>query len=200
MIIIIICSQLTLIVTRTSLFQRQQAVSQMHITTLGDEFIEHRSRLRDVAARILGCSQRADDVVQDAFVKIIEVPAEFDIKQPVAYLYRVVRNLAIDRHRRRSFEYDVFAEEDEGLLVQQEGHTPEAIVISREYLRLLSQALETLPARTRQVFELHRLGGMTQREVAARLDISTTLVNFLIRDAMDCCRNVLQALPEEGRH
>ena len=57
----------------------------------------------------------------------------------------------------------------------------------------LARALAQLPERTRAAFELHRLGGKTQREVAADLGISTTLVNFMIRDAMACCRDALRA-------
>ncbi|UMU21810.1 RNA polymerase factor sigma-70 [Herbaspirillum seropedicae] len=163
---------------------------------LREQFIEHRARLRDVATRILGCPHRADDVVQDTFIKIAEVPDDFDIKQPVAYLYRIVRNLAIDRHRRSAFECDVFTEEEDGLDVHQEGDSPEAIAISRQYLSMIGRALEGLPARTRRAFELYRLSGLTQREIAAELNISTTLVNFMIRDALACCRNLLQNEPE----
>ena len=101
-----------------------------------------------------------------------------------------------DRHRRRAFECDVFTEEEDGLDVHQEGDSPEAIAISRQYLSMIGRALEGLPARTRRAFELYRLSGLTQREIAAELNISTTLVNFMIRDALACCRNLLQNEPE----
>jgi RNA polymerase sigma-70 factor (ECF subfamily) len=56
---------------------------------------------------------------------------------------------------------------------------------------MVSDALATLPERTRRAFELYRLGGLTQREVADELGISTALVNFMIRDALTCCRDAL---------
>jgi RNA polymerase sigma factor (sigma-70 family) len=53
-------------------------------------------------------------------------------------------------------------------------------------------ALDELPERTRSAFELYRSGSYTQREVAQQLGISTTLVNFMIRDARIHCRQSLQ--------
>lgn len=175
--------------------QDRQAIPHHDATAsdLREHFIGQRRRLRDAALRILGCPHRAEDVVQDAYLKISEVPAGFDIRQPSAYLLRIVRNLAIDRHRRSAFESDVFAVEEEGQAVHEEAQGPEAIAISRQTLALISHALASLPPRTRQAFELYRLSGMSQREIAAELGISATLVNFLIRDAMDSCRAQLQA-------
>lgn len=55
----------------------------------------------------------------------------------------------------------------------------------------ISQALDSLPARTRRAFELYRLAGLSQREIASELGVSVTLVNFLIRDALASCRQHL---------
>ncbi|MCP1572419.1 RNA polymerase factor sigma-70 [Herbaspirillum rubrisubalbicans] len=159
--------------------------------SLHQHFIGQRQRLREAAQRILGCPHRAEDVVQDAYLKIHEVPASFDIRQPQAYLLRIVRNLAIDRHRRSAFESDVFAAEEDGLAVHEEAQGPEAIAIGRQTLARISQALDSLPARTRRAFELYRLAGLSQREIASELGVSVTLVNFLIRDALASCRQHL---------
>ncbi|MEC5161345.1 RNA polymerase sigma factor (sigma-70 family) [Janthinobacterium sp. CG_23.3] len=156
-------------------------------------FILSRAQLRDAAARILGCRQRAEDVVQDAYLKLADGIEELQILNPGAYLFQLVRNLAIDRHRRSAFELQVFAPEDDGLHVGSAAATPEANAIHTQHLVLVARALSGLPERTRAAFELHRLGGKTQREVAADLGISTTLVNFMIRDAMLCCRDALRA-------
>jgi len=155
------------------------------------EFIACRSQLRDAATRILGCRQRAEDVIQDAYFKIADVAAASDIRQPVAFIFQVVRNLAIDRHRRMSMESFFFVDEEEGMQICSGGATPESSTISRQTLTQVVLALSALPARTRRAFELHRLDGRTQREVAEELGVSTTLVNFMIRDAMECCREVI---------
>ena len=61
---------------------------------------------------------------------------------------------------------------------------------SKETRQLLADG-DALAAYKRRAFELYRLGGLTQREVADELGISTTLVNFMIRDALTCCRDAL---------
>ncbi|BEV15784.1 RNA polymerase factor sigma-70 [Herbaspirillum sp. DW155] len=160
-------------------------------TGLQQHFIGQRQRLREAAQRILGCPHRADDVVQDAYLKLREVADPCGIHQPHAYLLRMVRNLAIDRHRRSSFENDVFTVEEAGQDMYAEAQGPEAIAIGRQTLALVSRALESLPARTQRAFELYRFGGLSQREIAAELGISATLVNFLIRDALAACRQHL---------
>ncbi|WP_343725055.1 RNA polymerase factor sigma-70 [Herbaspirillum huttiense] len=151
------------------------------------QFIAGRAQLRDAAARILGCRQRAEDVVQDAWFKIAELPEAFSVRHPKAFLSQIVRNLAIDRQRRMTIESFMFAEEEEGTGVICPQATPEDASISRQALGNVVRALSTLPERTLRAFELHRLDGYTQREVAEYLGVSATLVNFMIRDATHCC-------------
>lgn len=155
-------------------------------------FIAHRPQLRHAAMKIIGTQEQADDVVQDAYLKVMEMTAVFDVKQPLAYLFQLVRNLAIDRHRRASLESRFFASEEEGMQVPATAGTPEAVAVSMQQLRLVADALAKLPERTRRAFELYRLGGHTQREVADQLGVSTTLVNFMIRDALTYCRAAIE--------
>ena len=141
--------------------------------------------------KILGCKERAEDVVQDAYIKILEATSKLDIKQPVSYLFQLVRNLAIDKYRRSSIEERVFADEEEGVDIQSPICTPEMLVSHRQHLSLISDALSTLKDQTRKAFELYLFSGLTQREIAQQLGISPTLVNFMIRDATICCKNAL---------
>jgi RNA polymerase sigma factor (sigma-70 family) len=158
------------------------------VVDLGAVFVTHRAQLLHAALKILGHQESAEDVVQDAYLKVVEVAGALAVKQPLAYLFQVVRNLAIDRRRRATLEMSFFEDEEAGGQVSAPVGTPELTAISRQDLALVSEVLARLPERTRRVFELHRLDGLTQREIAARLDISPTLVNFMIRDAMDRCR------------
>ena len=63
-------------------------------------YLAHRAALIDTAAPIVGCRSRAEDVVQDAYLKLDDdTPG---IRNPLSYMFRLVRNLAIDRARRLS--------------------------------------------------------------------------------------------------
>lgn len=158
-------------------------------------FVAHRPQLKAAACKILGNAQRAEDVVQDAYLKVAEIVSQAgeraDVRQPLAYLFQVVRNLAIDRHRRFTLENQVFADEDDGMHVPSHVGSPESVAMHRQHLLMVVEAMASLPERTRRAFELYRLGGLTQREVAQEMGVSTALVNMMIRDAMTCCRDAL---------
>jgi RNA polymerase sigma factor (sigma-70 family) len=168
-----------------------QETEQSH--DLVNVFLVHRKQLCQTAARILGSQDRAEDVVQDAYFKIANVKTVFMIKKPVAYVFRIVRNLAIDHYRHAAFESGVFVVHDTD---QQEEQSllgvPEKECIGRQELLLIVKALEQLPKRTRRAFELYRIEGSTQREIAEILNVSPTLVNFMIRDALKQCQSALR--------
>ncbi len=154
-------------------------------------FVSYRRALIDAAARILGCRAGAEDVVQDTFVKLLDQDNGIIVRQPVGYLFQTVRNLAIDRHRRAALEQRHAGCEEDGLLVASDAASPEAISLGREALGTVTQALSELPERTQMAFEMYRIRGMTQKDIAATLGVSPTLVNFMIRDAMTHCREAL---------
>jgi RNA polymerase sigma-70 factor (ECF subfamily) len=154
-------------------------------------FVANRPQLQRAAFKVLGNAEWAQDVVQDTYLKLSEASHMVEARQPLAYLFQIVRNLAIDAHRRAVLEARVFADEEDGLNVAASSGTPESLSVSRQDLRIVADALAGLPERTRDAFELHRLGGLTQREIAEQLGVSITLVNFMIRDAMTHCANAL---------
>lgn len=157
-------------------------------------FIAHRVQLRSAAQKIVGTRELAEEVTQEAYLKVTDLMGAVPVKQPLAYCFQVVRNLAIDYRRRLSFEANVFAGEEDGEHVAAPQATPEQFAINRQNLQIVDKILDDLPARTRQVFEMYRLHGLTQRDIAQRLGVSATLVNFMIRDASDAlmqCRHLL---------
>jgi RNA polymerase sigma factor (sigma-70 family) len=153
-------------------------------------FVSCRPALVETAARVVGCRRLAEDVVQETFIKIHEMPYKEGILQPAGYLVRMVRNLAIDFYRRLSLELQHMRPEEDGLQVCAPCASPEAAAVHREGLCVLARALAELPERTRAAFEMHRLEGCTQKEIAAHFGVSTTLVNFMVRDAHNHCMTV----------
>ncbi|WP_088344279.1 MULTISPECIES: sigma-70 family RNA polymerase sigma factor [Rhodomicrobium] len=135
------------------------------------------------AMRVVRCRCLAEDIVQDAVVKICENGVDAGVRQLPSYLYRVVHNLAIDCARRRSREFKVMGPEDGAEHVASPRACPDAALEHCEALRAVLRAMADLPDRTRHAFETHRIDGVPQREIAAALHVSPTLVNFMIRDA-----------------
>ena len=173
-----------------------------------DIFLAKRQRLVQVATRIIGCQCLAEDIVQETMLKICESGLEADVKSPTAYLFRMVRNLAIDGARRRGREMRLATPEKGGPEPVSACPCPEETMARCQALRIVMAALAELPERTRHAFELHRIEGVSQRDIASRLQVSPTLVNFMVRDAHNHCRSRLldheadsDIMPEPaGRH
>ncbi|MDR6927152.1 RNA polymerase factor sigma-70 [Pseudomonas sp. BE134] len=154
-------------------------------------FVDNRLILVKIAARITGCRSRAEDVVQDAFFRLQSAPAiTSSFKAQLSYLFQIVRNLAIDHYRKQALEQKYSGPEEEGLNVVIQGASPETSHINFSTLEYIADALTELPSRTRYAFEMYRLHGVPQKDIAKELGVSPTLVNFMIRDALVHCRKV----------
>lgn len=165
--------------------------------SLGEVFIAHRMQLWRVARKIVNTADLADDVVQDAYLKIVDGPCVRHADRPIGYCCQVVRNMALDYCRRHRVEanYRTFDVDVEVLEIPNV-ETPDRRMRERQVLHAIDRALAGLPPRTRLVFELYRLEGLTQREIAARLDCALGLVNGLIADAAAAikgCAHLLDA-------
>lgn len=161
-----------------------------------DLFVAHRSALVDYATPILGCRARAEDIVQDAYLRFSSIAERgavsgVPISHPVAYLYRTVRNLALNWVRRQTSEGGMPSGGDTLDSMASTAPTPEHELLYRDELRAMTQALSELPERTRRAFELHRLGGHTLHQVSAMLGISVGLAHQLVRDALTYCADRL---------
>lgn len=149
-------------------------------------FVEHRSALIEYAAPILGCRARAEDVVQEAYIRFTQNQdtATRRIDRPVAYLYRIVRNLSFDWARRQSLEQARQSDERVWWMQPSQPRTPEQEALHRHQLDAVRRVLDGLPDESRVAVEMHRFGGYTMQEIAARLEVSVTKVHGLIQGAM----------------
>jgi len=158
-------------------------------------FIQHRAALVNFALPIVGDRARAEDVVQEAFLRFAPSngAAAHPIKEPLFYLYRIVRNLAFDGRRSGVRETRLLASEPAAVAIASStfSPTPERVALYKDELRLLHEALAELPKRTRVAFEMHRLGGCKLREIAEHLEISLPLAHRLVADGLDHCRTRL---------
>lgn len=154
------------------------------------ELLAHREALVGRAAPIVGCRQRAEDVVHELFLRLASRDDHPPVSRPVAFLQRSVANLARDQARRQGLELR-HARRESGL---DDVHAPSAEHCSRDHeaLTRVQAALAELPQDCRVAFEMHRLGGYTHREIATALGVSPSMVDKHIRRALTHCRDALR--------
>ncbi|MBC3349371.1 sigma-70 family RNA polymerase sigma factor [Pseudomonas sp. SWRI196] len=135
----------------------------------------------------LGNRQAAEDVVHDAYVRVLERASDTPIEQPRAFLYRTALNLVIDGHRRNTLRQ---VESLEVLDSEERFFTPSphTSLDHGQRLDLLQRALAELPPLCRESFLLRKLEGLSHPQIAERLGISRALVEKHIVNAMKHCR------------
>jgi RNA polymerase sigma factor (sigma-70 family) len=169
-----------------------------------DLILTHRSELISYARRIVDNHSTAEDVVQEAYLKYWAHAGAGDdrpeqISEPLGYLYRIVRNLAFDWHRRPARTLTSTVSSDILASYPAPDASPEADAMWRQELAAVQEVIDSLPERTRMAFEMHRLGGKTLQEVADHLDISVTRAHQLIKQALMKCALHLEKL-ERNEH
>ena len=162
------------------------------MSTKLDIYLKHRNALIDYAAPIVGDRDRAEDVVQEAWLRISGAnPKDGNIITPVAYFYRVVRNLAIDVSRRLAPEIRGESAENIFEHTAEKSADPEKITISKNELQIVMDAIDELPERTRAAFELHRFENKTYTEIGKILGISQARAHNLVADAIAHCMRAI---------
>jgi len=166
--------------------------------SLGEVFIANRPQLWRVARKIVNTSDLADDVVQDAYLKLVDGPCVRHADRPIGYCCQVVRNTALDYCRRHRVEasYRTFDIDVEQLDMPATSLAPDRMMCERQVIGAIDKVLAGLAPRTRLVFELYRLEGLTQREISSRLGCALGLVNGLIAEAATAIKSCGQLLLE----
>ena len=136
-------------------------------------------RMLGYAARLLGDRAEAEDVAQEAMLRLWRIAPNWrqDEATVTTWLYRVVTNLCTDRlrmrQRRRLSALDDAPDVEDG--------TPgaEAAMIEADRMVALNAALAHLPDRQREAVVLRHIEGLTNPEIAAVLDIGVEAVESL---------------------
>ncbi len=157
------------------------------------------------ALRHRGCSaQDAEDLIQEACLKLLRYEQQHEVARPDAFLMRAALNLAIDAQRtRRNHGWPVELDEvmlDE-LLHADPGQSAEAIVLARERIQQVSRCLARLKPRTRDIYLAHRLQEKTYAEIADEDNVPKYRVQQAICYAFlapDIIRQVLQGRQPPG--
>ena len=143
--------------------------------------------------RHLGCAELASDSLHDAWLRLGTLAAGDGAAlahSPVAYVFRVACNAAMDSLRRnRAWLYADEGDGEAGLVnfLADTAAGPERLAELHADVRRLAQAVELLPRRHQQVLEALRVDELSRQEVAERHDMSLRNVDTALRQALDHC-------------
>ena len=136
-------------------------------------------RILGFAARVLADRTEAEDVAQEAMMRLWRVAPDWrqDEAKVSTWLYRVVSNLCTDRlrarSRRRTEALDAVAEPEDGAA------SAVAVLIEADRMAALQAALSALPDRQREAVVLRHMEGLTNPEIAEIMQIGVEAVESL---------------------
>lgn len=149
----------------------------------------YRQELTHHLFRMVNCYETAQDLVQESYIILARSASVAVINQPRGFLYRTANNLALD-HLRHNKIVARHAELASAVDKPKQAST-EAEITQKQWRALLAAAVDELPPRCRDAFILHKIHGLSYREVAQRLSISESAVEKHITKGLLHCRNRL---------
>ncbi|MEM8792472.1 MAG: sigma-70 family RNA polymerase sigma factor [Pseudomonadota bacterium] len=142
-------------------------------------FLRHRGDLIEVARMIVKCPENAEDIVQDSWLRWQR--HAYPVEHSRRILTRIVKNLAIDWHRRKRRERTGLETQK---LLEDPSPDMERVISARQELELVVEALGELPPRTMSTFRMSRVEGLSCAEIGRRLGISESRAYQLVGAAL----------------
>ena len=142
-------------------------------------YLENRVRLQAFLGKRLGAwsSHEAEDLTHETFMRFWAAYGDgATVENPLAMLYRIAVNIVRDEARSRSYRSQQMEGITGDLFAPLPEPGPEATVSSMQTARQLRQAIDGLPPRCREVFLMHKFGGMSHAGIADLLNISSAAV------------------------
>lgn len=166
-------------------------VSDGDLAAFRDLFDRHRNKVYYVAREILQSSVAAEDAVQEIFLKIwLNNKKLASVNNFTAYLNTVTRNHIYNMLRKQAGENKLLRELIEYEIKPGNSDTLDTVAL-HELQQLLHQAAATLSPQQRKVFEMSRLEGLKQEEIAKQLQLSKETVKKYLADALQKIKKYL---------
>ena len=143
--------------------------------------LKYYDELLYYAYKLVGDKERAKNIVQETYSRVLEIKDKSKIKNQRAYLYKVVKHIAVDESIEEQKLKSTIFQEDITLSIKTE--QPEEIAIKQNQEEIFMQIVNALPKRTKEAFVLFTVDGYTRKEIAKMMDITSNAVEKLIKRA-----------------
>jgi RNA polymerase sigma-70 factor (ECF subfamily) len=128
-----------------------------------------------------------EDLVHETFARAIACKTWREVGNPAAFAIRILRNCALDALRRRKVLTITAVADFERIEPIDETPGVQALLESREELRLLADAISELPTQCRRVFTLRKVYSLSPEEIAVRMGLSvSTVEKHLVKGLRYC--------------
>jgi RNA polymerase sigma-19 factor, ECF subfamily len=164
-----------------------------HSDLVGALYRDHRGWLLAWLRRNVACAQRAEDLSQDTFVRLLGREELKAPREPRAFLVAIAKGLLFDYFRRAALEQAYLTELM--LIPEDEQPSVEEQQLILEDLKNIDRLLGKLSSKARAAFFYNRLDGLGHAEIAERLGVSVPRVRQYLAQGMRQCYIALYGEP-----
>jgi RNA polymerase sigma factor (sigma-70 family) len=165
--------------------------------TIEELFAALESPLLNYALRLVGERGVAEDMVQDAFMKLHAQFAE--VREPRRWLYRTVHNLALNHRRQAKKIVPLESKSGEGSGTLNDTADPQLLpdeqIAHWEGIGLVRLSLETLDERSRELVRLKFNDNLSYKEISERTGLKTGHIGYLLHHAL---KQIAEELARNG--
>lgn len=158
--------------------------------------LPHENAYRSLARRLTNDHDAAQDLVQEAYAKILGLSNWRSINSPRSYTLRMVSNLGIEQIRRSRIVSLKQIANFNSIDHADPAPDPYAVAAGRIELQRVMAAVDRLPERCRQVIKLRKIEGMTPTAIAAHLDLSLSTVEKRLARGLILLMEMVAQAPE----
>ena len=168
------------------------------VAELGAFYTEHRSELIAHASRILKDRAKAEEVIQDALIKVMLAAPELEsTDHALGYMHRTIENLCIDIFRIEGRRPNLVVLDDasaelESKWVDNKDHVD--VIAAADDAAIVRQALAMLSPAERAALVMWEMEGRSTSEIAAELGIKESAVRHTVSRARESLRKVMSEL------
>jgi RNA polymerase sigma factor (sigma-70 family) len=154
-------------------------------------------KLKSFLARKLGNLEDAEDVLQESYIRMMSAPIQgSQLRSDKAFLFAVASNLAVDSMRRKRRERVAFENGPHATVVPQGEHleivcptrAPDLCVDDLTRIEDVIGSISKLPPKCRKAFLLHKFLELSYAEVASQLEVTVSMVEKYLSQALHYVR------------
>ena len=163
-------------------------------------FADHRDRLQQYLSARLSNPDDAAELAQEAYLRLLRTKRAELVKHPQAYLFRIARNLLHELYTGRQMRIDADVTADVELDdLESAEPSPDDCAVLAVRRSLIHKAIAELPVKCQAALVLHLREGLTQKEIAERMDLSRQMVQKYLARGLAHCQKRLRHIAAEER-
>ena len=147
--------------------------------------------LRNFLYYKFGDLDEVNDIVQESFIKVWDNCSKVTPVTAKSYLFRIAINLStsVIRHKKVILKHQ---NEVSSLKKDRTHESPEFLLLEKEFMTKLENAISALPDRQREVYLLNRIENKTYREIAELSGVSVKAIEKLMHKALTKLRKEIE--------